>query len=73
VKPLIPYLLDNYWDLLIAILGLASGVLYMFFPNRVGNYRAEHDREKFRWFGVIFTAAGIFLLIFLMAGYLNSN
>jgi hypothetical protein len=73
VKPFIPYLLDNCWDFLIAILGLASGIFYVFFPNRVGNCHAEQDRKKNRWFGVIFTAAGIFLLVFLMVGWLNSN
>jgi hypothetical protein len=73
MKPLIPYIIAHCGDLLIAILGLVSGILYSFRPNWVGNYRVERDREKFRWFGIIFTTAGIGLLICLTVGYLNSN
>ena len=73
MKPLIPYLTANWCDLLIAILGLASGLLYILRPNWVGNYSAERDQKKFRWFGVIFTAAAIGLLFFMTVGYLNSN
>ena len=60
-------------DLLIAILGLVSGLLYSFRPNWVGNYCVELDQKKFRWFGIIFATAGIGLLIFLTVGYLNPN
>jgi hypothetical protein len=73
MKPLIPYLTDHCWDLLIAILGLASGISYTFFPNWVRNYCVERDQKIFRWFGVIFTTAGIGLLICLTVGYLNPN
>jgi hypothetical protein len=73
MKPLIPYITAHCVDLLIAILGLASGVLYSFRPNWVGNYRVERDPKIFRWFGIIFIAAGIGLLICLIFGYLKPN
>ena len=73
MKPLIPYLAANWGDLLIAILGLVSGLLYILRPGWVGDYRVERDQKRFRWFGVIFTAAAIGLLFFLTLGYLNSN
>jgi hypothetical protein len=73
MKPLMPYLIAHCGDLLIAILGLVSGLLYSFRPNWVGNYCMERDQNKYRWFGVIFTTAGIGLLIFLTVGYLDQN
>ena len=68
-----PYLTAHVGDVVIAILGLAAGVLYTLRPDWVGNYRGERDRAKFRWFGVLFMAAGIGLLFFLLVGYFNSN
>jgi hypothetical protein len=73
MKPLIPYLITHWWDLMIAIFGLAAGLIYALRPDWVGNYRGERDRTKFRWFGLLFIAAGIGLLFFLMVGYFNSN
>jgi len=73
MKPLIPYLTAHGVDLLIAILGLAAGLLYAFRPDWVGNYNAERDRKKFRWFGAIFMTAGIGLIFFLIVGYFSSN
>jgi hypothetical protein len=73
MKPLTPYVIAHCGDLVIAILGLVSGLLFSFCPNWLGNYRKERDRNKFRLFGIIFTIAGIGLLIFLTVGYLNPN
>jgi hypothetical protein len=73
VKPLIPYLTAHGVDLFIAISGLVAGLIYTLRPDWVGNYRPDRDRNKFRWFGVIFLVAGTGLLIFMILGYLNSN
>jgi len=71
MQPLTPYLTAHCVDLIIAVLGLVSGLLFCFRPNWLGNYSIERDRNKFRLFGIIFSIAGIGLLIFLAVGYLN--
>lgn len=73
MKPLGPYLTAHAADFLIAVFGLASGLLYLLRPDWVGNYRVERDQKKFRWFGVLFMTAGIGLLFFLVLGYLSPN
>jgi hypothetical protein len=73
MKPLIPYIIDHGFDILIGIAGLVSGLVYGLRPNWLGNYNAERDEKKSKWFGVIFTSAGIALLIYIIVGYLNSN
>jgi len=69
----IPYIINHCGDFLIAIFGLAAGLLYFFRPDWVGNYHADRDRKKFGWLGFIFIMAGIGLLMELFIGYLNSN
>jgi hypothetical protein len=73
VKPLIPYLAAHGVDLFIAVSGLVAGLIYTLRPDWVGNYRPDRDRNKFRWFGVIFLVAGLGLLFFIVLGYLNSD
>jgi hypothetical protein len=69
----IPHIINHCGDFLIAIFGLAAGLLYFFRPDWVGNYRVDRDRKKFRWLGFIFIVAGIGLLMALFIGYLNPN
>ena len=67
------YIITHFGDFLIAIFGLAAGLLYFFRPYWVGNYRVDRDRIEFRWLGFIFIMAGLGLLMALFIGYLNPN